>query len=202
MSYASQAAKLPKQSPEEIPPSFEYKLSKKDLYKKGSLCSLNAAPNASRAPAPPSIESTESSSSYNDVSSPHVSSIKSEDLHSEASKTSQSAKEKTSSLSEKASSKTDDFSASASANYDKAKSTASKKASEAKDKAEVARDDLSANRDNPVVMGNAVVIAITAIGLGVGAYQKHKKGELSWGVVGAWAGVVGVFAAGDYYLSQ
>lgn len=51
-------------------------------------------------------------------------------------------------------------------------------------------------------MGNAVVIAITAIGLGVGAYQKNKKGELTWGVVGAWAGVVGIFAAGDYYLSQ
>ena len=61
---------------------------------------------------------------------------------------------------------------------------------------------MSANRDNPVIVGNAVVIAITAIGLGVGAYQKHQKGELSWGVVGAWAGVVGVFAAGDYYLSQ
>lgn len=120
----------------------------------------------------------------------------------EAPKTSESAKEKASSLSEKASSKADDFSASASTNYDKAKSTASKKSSEAKAKAEGARDELSANRDNPVVVGNAVFIAITAIGLGVGAYQKHKKGELSWGVVGAWAGVVGVFAAGDYYLSQ
>lgn len=49
---------------------------------------------------------------------------------------------------------------------------------------------------------NAVVIAAAAVGLGVGAYQKHAKGELSWGVVGAWAGVVGLFAAGDYYLSQ
>lgn len=173
MSYASQAAKLPKQSPEEA-----------------------------RAPAPPSIEYSESSSSYNDVSSPHVSSITSEDLQRETSKTSQGAKEKASSFSEKASSKADDFSASASTNYDKAKNIASKKSSEAKDKAEGARDELSANRDNPVVVGNAVVIAITAIGLGVGAYQKHKKGELTWGVVGAWAGAVGVFAAGDYYLSQ
>lgn len=65
-----------------------------------------------------------------------------------------------------------------------------------------ARDELSANRDNPVVVGNAALIAIAAIGLGVGAYRKHAKGELNWGLVGTWAGVVGLFATGDYFLSQ
>lgn len=65
-----------------------------------------------------------------------------------------------------------------------------------------ARDELSANRDNPVVVGNALAIAVIAVGLGVGAYQKHAKGQLSWGVVGTWAGVVGLFATGDYFLSQ
>lgn len=107
-----------------------------------------------------------------------------------------------SAFSEQASSKADDFSASASANYEKAKSAAAKKSGQAKDKAVGAKDDLSSNRDNPVVVVNAVVIAVAAVGLGVGAYQKHAKGDLSWGVVGAWAGVVGLFAAGDYYLSQ
>lgn len=39
-------------------------------------------------------------------------------------------------------------------------------------------------------------------GLGFGAYRKYAAGELTWKVVGAWAGVVGLFAAGDFYLSQ
>lgn len=90
----------------------------------------------------------------------------------------------------------------AAANYEKAKRVASKKSHEAKGKAVEARDDLSANRDNPVVVANAVLLAVAGIGLGVGAYQKHAKGELGWRVVGAWAGVVGFLAAGDYYFSQ
>ena len=35
-----------------------------------------------------------------------------------------------------------------------------------------------------------------------GAYQKYSKGELSWKLVGAWAGVVGLFATADYYVSS
>ena len=58
------------------------------------------------------------------------------------------------------------------------------------------------NKGNPVVVGNAVVIAALAGLLGVGAYRLNKAGELTWKVAGAWAGVVGLFAVGDYYVSQ
>ena len=41
-----------------------------------------------------------------------------------------------------------------------------------------------------------------ADGIGsVGAYQKHAVGQLTWKLVGMWAGAIGLFAAGDYYLS-
>lgn len=152
-------------------------------------------PQKSRAPAPPSVESTSSDS-------PHVSSISSEDAKSSASEIAQKTKEKASELSKEAQEKGSDLSNSASTNYNKAKRSASKKLEQAEDKAVGARDELSANKDNPVVVGNAVLIAVAAIGLGVGAYQKHAKGELNWGLVGTWAGVVGLFATGDYFLSQ
>lgn len=105
-------------------------------------------------------------------------------------------------MADEAGSIADELSQSAAANYNKGKKVASKKAEQAKDKAVEARDDLSANRDNPVVVANAVLVAVAAVGLGVGAYQKHSKGELNWGLVGTWAGVVGLFAAGDYFVSQ
>lgn len=38
--------------------------------------------------------------------------------------------------------------------------------------------------------------------MGFGAYRKYAAGELTWKVVAAWTGVVGLFAAGDYYLSS
>lgn len=62
--------------------------------------------------------------------------------------------------------------------------------------------DLHENADNPVIVGNAVVVAVLSAALGFGAYRKYAAGELTWKVVGAWVGVVGLFAAGDYYLSQ
>lgn len=105
-------------------------------------------------------------------------------------------------MADEAGSIADELAQSAAAEYKKGKKAASKKAEQAKDKAIEARDDLSANRDNPVVVVNAVLVAVAAVGLGVGAYQKHSKGELNWGLVGTWAGVVGLFAAGDYFVSQ
>lgn len=35
-----------------------------------------------------------------------------------------------------------------------------------------------------------------------GAYRQHQDGRLNWKVAGAWAGVVGLFGAADYYVSQ
>jgi hypothetical protein len=47
-----------------------------------------------------------------------------------------------------------------------------------------------------------LIVGILGTVLGVGAYRKYASGELSAKVVGAWAGVVGLFAVGDYYVSQ
>jgi len=71
-----------------------------------------------------------------------------------------------------------------------------------KQKAQKAAEKAKANSDNPVILGNTV--AVVALGglLGFGAYRKYAAGELTWKVAGAWAGVVGVFALGDYYASK
>lgn len=58
------------------------------------------------------------------------------------------------------------------------------------------------NKGNPVVLGNAVAVALLSGLLGVGAYRMNKAGTLTWNVAAAWAGAVGVFAIGDYYVSQ
>ncbi|KAG9545929.1 hypothetical protein KCU79_g16221, partial [Aureobasidium melanogenum] len=72
----------------------------------------------------------------------------------------------------------------------------------AKQKAQKAADKAKANSDNPVILGNTV--AVVALGglLGFGAYRKYTAGELTWKVAGAWAGIVGIFALGDYYASK
>ena len=82
------------------------------------------------------------------------------------------------------------------------KQQARDQAAAAKAKAERAAQKARSNSDNPVVVGNAVVVAALSAALGFGAYRKYAAGELTWKVVGAWTGVVGLFAAGDYYLSQ
>lgn len=58
------------------------------------------------------------------------------------------------------------------------------------------------NADDPAVMANAVILAALSATLGWGAYRKYVTGELTWKVVGAWTGIVGVFAAGDYFVTQ
>ena len=77
-----------------------------------------------------------------------------------------------------------------------------KKEKEAKAKAKKVAGRFEANSDNPVYIGNAVAVAALSVGLGFGAFRKYAAGELTWKIVGAWTGVVGLFAAGDYYLSQ
>jgi hypothetical protein len=86
--------------------------------------------------------------------------------------------------------------------FQKASKAASKAEKDAKAKGKKAVHHLEANSDNPVFIGNAVAVVALSAGLGFGAYRKYAAGELSWKVVGAWTGIVGLFAAGDYYLSQ
>ena len=83
-----------------------------------------------------------------------------------------------------------------------AKEEAKKAKEKAKAKAERGGHFARENASNPVFIGNALTVGILGTVLGVGAYKKYVRDELSWKVVGAWAGVVGLFAVGDYYVSQ
>ena len=159
--------------------------------------------NGSRASPPQVLE--DSSSSLVEVDSQH--------LKSEASSSAQSAKEKTIDASEKtkeksstyaqeAKEKGSEFADKASEEYGKAKKSANKGAKEAKEEFKSAGQDLSDNRDNPVVLANGALIVAGSAALGYGAYTKHMAGELDWKLAGMWAGAVGVLAVGDYYLSQ
>lgn len=58
------------------------------------------------------------------------------------------------------------------------------------------------NKDNPVVVGNAVVFALLGAGLSFGAYRMHSQNRLTGQVVAATAGVLSLFAISDYYVSQ
>jgi hypothetical protein len=144
-----------------------------------------------RAPPVPEIERTDdSTSSLIDVDSPHISSVPS-DYESQSVKTDTQAERIKHEKSDEAR---------------EAAADAKKKAAELKDKAKAkasrAESRMRANADNPVVVGNALVVGILGAVLGVGAYRKYTAGELSWKVAGAWAGVVGLFAGADYYVSQ
>lgn len=91
---------------------------------------------------------------------------------------------------------------SAAKDWEKTKKVASKDYQKAKKEAKEGAQWADENKKNPVVIGNAVVISALAGVLGIGAYRLHRAGELTWKVAGAWAGVVGLFAVGDYYVSQ
>ena len=180
----------------------------------------------SRAPAPPSLNSS-SSSSFTNVDSQHVKleasetaeqakgkasevTDKAKQKSSEAADTSkekssdyaQTVKEKAREAADYTKEKSSEFADSASKNYDSAKKSTEKNAKEAKKEIKSAGQDLSENRDNPVVIANGVLIVAGSAALGYGAYTKHVKGELDWQIAAITAGVVGVLAVGDYYLSQ
>ncbi|KAL4892438.1 hypothetical protein BDV59DRAFT_179955 [Aspergillus ambiguus] len=61
---------------------------------------------------------------------------------------------------------------------------------------------VSRNKDNPVFIGNAVLLGLIGAGLGFGAYKKHAEGSLSWETLGLWTGAVGAFGAVDYFVSK
>jgi len=149
------------------------------------------SPEEARAPPIPEIERTDdSTSSLIDVDSPHISSVPS-DFESQSVKTDTQA--------ERIENEKEDEAREAAAD-------AKKKAAEAKEKAKAkasrAGSRVKENADNPVVVGNALIVGILGAALGIGAYRKYTAGELSWKVAGAWAGVVGLFAGADYYVSQ
>jgi hypothetical protein len=92
--------------------------------------------------------------------------------------------------------------AKAEAEIERAEKEFHKKEKEAKAKAKKTAGHIERNSDNPVFVGNAIAVVVLSAGLGFGAYRKYAAGELTWKVVAGWTAVVGLFAAGDYYLSQ
>lgn len=61
---------------------------------------------------------------------------------------------------------------------------------------------MSRNKGNPVVLGNALLVALAGAGLGFGAYRKHLDGKLSWELIGIWSGAVGALGVADYFVSK
>ncbi|KAF2279203.1 uncharacterized protein EI97DRAFT_430297 [Westerdykella ornata] len=152
-----------------------------DVAKKGPHQSAEEA----RAPAMPEVErSDESVHSLVDVDSPHVSSVPS-DFESQSIKTDTQAERIE--LEERA-------------RQQAAKEKEAK--DKAKEKAKRGSDIAKQNAKNPVILGNALTLGILGTLLGIGAYRKYAANKLTWKLVGTWAGVVGLFALGDYYVSQ
>lgn len=80
--------------------------------------------------------------------------------------------------------------------------TSARKKAQAKARSEKAKSRLSRTKDNPIALGNAVLVALASAGLGYGAYQKHLDGKLSWELIGIWSGIVGVAGVADYFASK
>ena len=140
-----------------------------------------------RAPPVAELErSDDSTHSLIDVDSPHISSVPS-DFESQSVQTDTQAAR----LEREAEEDERRFEAAESRKREKARA-------KAKQASEYARD----NANNPVILGNSIAVLAIGSALGFGAYRKYAAGELTWRVVGVGAGVVGLFAAADYYLSK
>lgn len=143
----------------------------------------------SRAPAMPEVEHTDDSvSSLVDVDSPHISSVPSDyesqsvktDTQAERMEREEEVKEEAKNVKERAAAEKERLSA----------------------KKDAAKEKVKKNADNPVVLSNAVGLAVVASVLGIGAYRKYSQGQLTGKLVAAWVGVIGLFGVGDYYVSQ
>lgn len=138
----------------------------------------------------PEVQSTENldTSTLVDVDSPHVSSVPS-NFEDQSVKTSTQAERIE---------REEDLKARA----EQAKEDAKHEAKRAKGKARGAGSALSRNKDNPVVIGNVLLLVLAASGLGFGAYKKQAAGALTWKVAGLWSGAVSAVAFGDYLVSK
>ncbi|KAI1623396.1 hypothetical protein EDD37DRAFT_681599 [Exophiala viscosa] len=177
MSYADIAAKGPKQSPEEV-----------------GCC---ISPLIIRAAPVPSIEHSEESSSLVDVDSPHVSSVNSDYKEQEI---------KTDTQAERIEHEAEDKARAAEQKTEAAAAETKKKAAtkgkQVKDSLKKDGQKLSENRDNPVVIGNALIWGLATVTIGYGAYKKQSEGKLDWQLAGTVAGCVGAFAVADYFGSK
>ena len=132
-----------------------------------------------------------------DVDSPHVGSVKS-DFQEQEVKTETQAER----LAREAEDQARAEARKAADAAEKAKKKAATKGKEVKDALKKDGKKLSENRDNPVVVGNALIWGIATVAIGYGAYQKHSEGKLDWKLAGTVAGVVGAFGVADYFGSK
>jgi cobalamin biosynthesis Mg chelatase CobN len=140
--------------------------------------------------------------SLDSLDSTHLQSASSfEDTEREAEQA-EELKEATDNAAHKAEQSARDFGRKADEKAEELKKKASADGKKAKQEAKEAEEWADKNKGNPVVIGNVVAVAALGGLLGFGAYKKYNAHELTWKVAGAWAGVVGLFAVGDYYLSQ
>ena len=86
--------------------------------------------------------------------------------------------------------------------WKKARKEAGVEGRKAKAQAKRAGEWADENKDNPVVIGNVVVLSALMAGLGAGAYRLNQQGQMTWKVAGIGAGILGAFAVADYYVSQ
>lgn len=82
------------------------------------------------------------------------------------------------------------------------KKRASAKSKDAKEAIKKDSEKLNANRDNPVVVGNALLWGIGVAAIGYGAYQKHSEGKLDWSFAGTVVGIVAAVGVADYFGSK
>jgi len=139
-------------------------------------------PQEARAPVPPIVEKMESdgTASLTDLGSPHVVSVHSS-FEDQSVKTTTQAQRIQMEHEEDVTQR------------DVRTSTKRSKAN---------RENLRYNSKNPVVLGNALLIAGISATLGYGAYQRQKAGKLSWEIISWWTGAVGLFATADYFVSK
>jgi len=152
-------------------------------------------PEEKRAPAPPEVLHVDSpsASSLIDVDTDFVHTVPSDfTSHSVTTDTQASRLER----------EAEQFEAKAEEEAKKLKKEFAEKEQAAKAKAKKSAGKIQRNSDNPVLIGNAVAVTVLSAGLGFGAYKKYAAGEFTWKLFAAWTGVVGLFAAGDFYLSH
>lgn len=148
----------------------------------------------SRAPPIPVVDHDSSASqSLIDVDSPHISSVPS-DFDTQSIKTDTQA--------ERIEHEAEDAKIQADQKTKEAKDKATRAKNAAKEKAGLAGKRVKDNADNPVVLGNTVLVALGGLGLGFYAYRKYTAGEFNWRLGGILAGAVGLFAAADIYVSK
>lgn len=85
---------------------------------------------------------------------------------------------------------------------EQAKKVAARKSKEAEGKAKQFLGQAKENSNNPVVIGNVVVMGALAAVFGTRVYQRWQREGFSWEFAGITAGFVAAFGVADYFISR